>query len=132
MGFERVERSANGRGLSLDGVSVSVVTVHGYQTVLFYLGPVAQAAVGEAPHGVHVLAGSGADAGLVRIVAAREGERGRNYAAYKKHYRARRVSVSAISLGLSGGTRPTVRPAWRALEGGGIEIEMPWGAEEGE
>ena len=131
MGFERVKKGDSG-GPALDGVSVSVATANGYQTVHFYLGPVSQTAIGKAPHGVHVLAGSGEDAGLVRIVAAREWERGRNYAAYKKHHRAKRVSVSAKSLGLSGGKRPSVRPTWRALEGGGIEVEMPWGPEEGE
>ena len=132
MGFERAEKSVLGRGRALDSVSVAVVVRDGRPSVYFYFGHAAQAAIGKAPHGVHVLAGSGEDAGLVRIVAAREGERGRNYAAYKKHHRAKRVSVSAKSLGLSGGKRPTVRPTWRALEGGGIEVEMPWGAEGGE
>ena len=132
MGFERVERSANGRGFLLDGVSVSVAVTNGCPSVCFYLGHAAQAAVGETPHGVQVFVGRGEDAGLVRIVAAREGERGRAYASYKGHARVRRFSVSGRRMGLSGGKRPTVRPTWRALEGGGIEVEMPWGAEGGE
>ena len=131
MGFELAEKMSAGRGAFLDGVSVLVGTTNGYLSVPFCLGPDALAAVGDAPHGVHVLVGSGADAGKVRIVAAREGERGRSLRITGRGSRTKRVTVAASHLGLSGGKRPTVRPTWRALDGGGIEVEMPWGAEDG-